>query len=185
MEGQQVGEPFITKECIKFYGNCYGIKCLAFDKQNKRILVTDYENYCVQVFDLKTKKFISKFDNKIPNTNFWPYGITIIQQKIFVVNRVCHTIHAFSLESYRLLYSFGTCGEGPCEFAYPSYITSSSNWNGQDLLFVSDDNNHRVQVLDLNGSFITQINGDSYFYEVAVGSNYVYACRDNFVYVYK
>ncbi|MHA2033066.1 MAG: hypothetical protein ACXAD7_05235 [Candidatus Kariarchaeaceae archaeon] len=46
---------------------------------------------------------------------------------------------------------FGTNGSGPGEFYYPRYITSNATH-----MFVSDGDNHRVQIFDLDGNYMSE-----------------------------
>jgi DNA-binding beta-propeller fold protein YncE len=161
---------------------------LSVDKQTNRIFVVHEGKSRVHVFDhqkIYIPELKTDFESRLGSNG--PFGITIIQQKIFITDRGNHRIQVFSLENYQFLYTIGRRGNKVSEFSFPSYITSSSNWNDQDLLFVADDFNYRVQVLSLEGRFITKFstNKDSFTFGIAVGSNYIYTCQDNFIYIWK
>jgi tripartite motif-containing protein 71 len=153
-------------------------RCIAVDKQTDTVFVTDSKR--VQVFDTKGN-FVSKFDFPFK----YPFGITIIQQKIFVTDFDNHCIQVFCLlqKDYRFLYTIGKKGTGKSEFDIPFLITSSSHWNNQDLLFVCDYGNYRIQILSLIGDFVSKFSNE-YSYGIAVGSNFIYTCHSNSIRVW-
>lgn len=53
--------------------------------------------------------------------------------------------------------SFGTGGTGPLEFANPYGVAIAVDPHLGELLYVSDSNNNRVQVLELDGTFVAEV----------------------------
>jgi len=73
-------------------------------------------------------------------------GITTI----FVSDGLAHQIKAF--QNLTLIGRYGSRGVGPNQFDFPAGICVGTNGN----LFVVDQNNDRVQVLDRNGGFLSR-----------------------------
>jgi DNA-binding beta-propeller fold protein YncE len=64
-----------------------------------------------------------------------------------------NAIHRFTLDGEHLM-SFGSSGTGPGEFNFPHSIARHG-----DRLYVSDRENHRIQLFDLEGTFVTEWRG--------------------------
>lgn len=76
-------------------------------------------------------------------------GITIDEQdRIYAVDTLAHTISIFSSEG-EFLYQFGGFGGGNGWFSFPSDIAAR-----EQKIYVTDTNNHRVQILEIASSKI-------------------------------
>lgn len=119
---------------------------LASDRLN-RIYVVDYGTCKVSIFN-KSGAVVRTFGKKGSQKGMFnvPRGIAVDKHdRIFVLDSLNHRIQVFG-SAGDWLYTFGTVGNGPDEFLGPSGLSID---NENNLLFVADKGNKRVQVLKL------------------------------------
>ncbi len=119
---------------------------LAVDKTN-RIYVVDYGNCRVSVFN-KSGALVRSFGQKGNQKGMFniPRAVAIDKHdRIFVLDSLNHRIQVFG-PAGDWLYTFGSLGSGDSEFLGPSGLSID---NENNLLFVADKGNKRIQVLEL------------------------------------
>ena len=82
-----------------------------------------------------------------------PMDCFVYQNEVFVTEWENHRIQVFDLNGSHLR-EWGTYGSGEGQFNKPRSIFVHEPSNGTAVVYVSEWNNHRVQVFDLNGSFL-------------------------------
>jgi DNA-binding beta-propeller fold protein YncE len=80
-----------------------------------------------------------------------PSGIALDNDRIFVVDTHGHCVLVFSKKDGKLIFKFGKNGSGTGDFNYPTNIFIDKN----DILYIMDSMNFRVQVFDRDGNFIS------------------------------
>ncbi|NWF75157.1 MAG: 6-bladed beta-propeller [Nitrospirae bacterium] len=80
-----------------------------------------------------------------------PAGIAIDEERLYVIDTHKHNVLVFSKKDGSLLFNFGKKGNGKGEFNYPTNIFIAKD----NLLYISDSMNFRVQIFDKNGKFIS------------------------------
>ena len=135
------------------------ISGIAVDKDGF-VYASDFKLHRIQKFTLEGE-FVSKFGTKgIGNGEFnEPFGLTFSRcNLLFICNRQNHRIQVFQVlqDEHNYFYKFGQfSNEGvPSTFNQPVDLTLN---NKEDKLFVTDWSNHRVQVLEPNGQYLTKI----------------------------
>lgn len=119
---------------------------LASDRLN-RIYVVDYGTCKISIFN-KSGAVVRTFGKKGSQKGMFnvPRAIAVDKHdRIFVLDSLNHRIQVFG-SAGDWLYTFGTVGSGPDEFLGPSGLSID---NENNLLFVADKGNKRVQVLEL------------------------------------
>lgn len=122
------------------------------------IYVADRKNNRVQKLRLDNGAFISKIGKKgTGNGEFKePRAVALSKKEhLYVADGLNHRVQVFDDEKF--IFSFGRPGTGPCEFDVPCSIAFNKS---EDVIFVSDNGNHRVQVFTVHGEYI-QVFGDS------------------------
>ena len=87
-----------------------------------------------------------------PGQFIYPDGLTLVSNKVFVCDQYNHRVQMFDTE-LNLLGSFGTRGSGNGEFNCPCDIAADR----EGWLYVTDSDNHRVQVFNQHGLLISFI----------------------------
>ena len=77
-----------------------------------------------------------------------PYNITIYNQQVYVVDSGNSRISIYTKQG-QLVRCIGERGSGPGQFDHPVAVAFSPDGD----MYVSDNHNHRIQVLDVNGQF--------------------------------
>jgi sugar lactone lactonase YvrE len=117
------------------------------------VLVTDHYNHRLQKFD-REGKLLGQFA-VLPN----PGGIALdkagnIYLSHFPTSVLNKEVNPDRLTVYspagELLHEWGKTGDAPGEFRYPGGMLISPD----NRLYVADQTNHRIQVLDLEGRFL-------------------------------
>lgn len=119
---------------------------LAADRLN-RIYVVDYGVCRVSIFN-KSGALVRTFGQKGTQRGMFnvPRAIAIDKHdRIFVLDSLNHRIQVFG-QGGDWLYTFGSLGSGPEQFVGPSGLSID---NENNLLFVADKGNKRIQVLEL------------------------------------
>ena len=78
----------------------------------------------------------------------YPSGVTVNNNQVYVADTGNHKISIFTLEG-QLLRTIGSQGSGPGQFNCPSAVAISPDGD----MYVSDDDNHRVQVFSPDSIF--------------------------------
>ena len=120
------------------------------------IVVADYANHRVQVFD-SNGTFLRSFGLRGQNAGEFncPVGIAIDKdRKIFVAERDNHRVQIFSWEG-RHLSSFGGKGSLNNQFFYPWGLSLDCN----DNVIVADSKNKLIKIFTPDGKFIMKIGG--------------------------
>ena len=121
--------------------------CIAFDF-DKNMYITDHDNNKVQVFSQECKYFFKFGDDGRMNS---PIGITLYQEKVFVVQFNGSCILVYNLNGTYIQ----TVGEG--QLTYP-YGIDINKVNGD--IYVCDSGNNRIQVFTQEFSLKASLFGD-------------------------
>lgn len=122
------------------------------------IYVADRRNNRVQKVRLDDGRFVSTIGKKgTGNGEFKePRAVAMTKREhLYVADGLNHRVQVFGEEKF--IFSFGRPGKGPCEFDVPASIAFNKS---EDMIFVSDNGNNRVQVFTIHGEYI-QVFGDS------------------------
>ena len=115
---------------------------------DNRVLVSDYEQKCVYMFEEESGKFISRM---CLNKLIGPKGICVnrhVQNQIIVADAKANSVCIFDSEG-KFLKSFGNLGNKNENFAGPQYVACLSNGD----IVVTDFYNHCIKIFDANGQF--------------------------------
>ncbi|QQR59323.1 MAG: protein kinase [Candidatus Melainabacteria bacterium] len=119
---------------------------LTCDKQN-RIIASDYGTSRISIFN-KTGMFIRSFGEKGKSSGMFnlPKAVAVDRMdRIFVLDSLNHRIQVFG-SSGNWLCTYGSLGKEKDQFCGPSDLCID---NQNNLLFVADKGNKRIQVLEL------------------------------------
>jgi len=134
----------------------------------QNLYVADTDNHRINVYDLDTLKkkfeFMSPISHYCESTHTWapsnpecpytmrnlPTSVTILNEKIFVSYGFQDDIQIFDLNG-TFLSKFGSSGNQKGEFSRPYQISASN-----DLLYIADSGNKRIQVVDSEGQFLKE-----------------------------
>ena len=125
------------------------------------VIVIDTQRCCVMVFDSKfelVKKFGTKGNGKGCFNS--PKGVTVDSRNtLFIADTGNNRIVVTSIdgESFR---SFGSYGADRKEFVLPTDVALGFNKDHHQLILVADTYNHRVQVLNHIGLYITRFGSE-------------------------
>ncbi|MGB5928962.1 MAG: Calx-beta domain-containing protein, partial [Cyclobacteriaceae bacterium] len=153
-------------------------KIYVADRNNDRVQVLNADfTYNTQFGGLGTGS--GQFEN--------PIDITVDDSgNIYVVDRSNHRLQVFN-SSYVFQFQIGTKGvrgSGNNEFDFPEGVAVD---NDNNLIYVADRNNDRVQVFNTSGTYIRTIGTIEFPVEVIINSSgniYVAAQTTDFVYEY-
>ena len=128
---------------------------VTVDNETGNIYITELEDSCVKVFD-STGKYLFKFgDNEGAGKMYQPISIAICGDRILISQRNC--ILDYQLNG-KFSSKIGKYGNGELEFNWlPGLTIDQSNGN----IYVSDNNNNRIQILSHNFRFISQFGKDT------------------------
>jgi len=120
--------------------------------QTGLLIVCDSGNHRIQVLDAnKGYSFMYEFGSKGSDEGKFtqPYDVAVNSKDEILVTDSCHRIQIFNVKG-KFLRQFGTRGKSKAgKFRHPTSITVDN----EDMVFVCDQGNHRVQVFDCNGTF--------------------------------
>jgi len=86
-----------------------------------------------------------------PEAFIRPTGISLDADRVYIIDTHAHAVFVFSKKDAGFLFKFGKNGSEKGEFNFPTHI-----FTGRDnLLYVTDSMNFRVQVFDRDGTFIS------------------------------
>ena len=118
---------------------------IAFNEETQLIYVCDLGNTCVRIVSI-TGEFISEFGR---NELDRPWGVLLHNDSIYVTDlRLC-AIFQFHLNTHKLVKKVGKKGLGKGEFNNPRSLALGPDGD----LYVAEDDNNRISVLDCNLSF--------------------------------
>ena len=128
---------------------------VTVDNKTGNIYVADQSNNCVKVFD-STGKYLFKFgDNEGEGKMNWPRGVAICGDKI-LITQYNNCILNYQLNG-KFISRIGRQGRGELEFNFPFGLTNDES-NGD--IYICDRNNNRIQILNNEFSFNSQIGND-------------------------
>ena len=107
--------------------------------------MADWGNHRIQIFS-QTGDCLNQFKHQSLTT---PYGMFIHKDNIYVTEWQHHSIFLFKLPDLTMIKRVGKKGTGKEEFNYPRQHAISPN----QLLYVADTNNNRLQILSANLNF--------------------------------
>ena len=138
IDQQEHKHTFVTETKYGMFKSTVGIACA----DDGRVYITDSEEGAIVVAD-------DELDSKevIKGKIIRPTGISIIRNKLYVVDTGAHKIIILDLQG-NYLGEFGRRGTGEGEFNFPVEIT------GRDTLCVVDALNYRIQLFDPSGKFV-------------------------------
>jgi sugar lactone lactonase YvrE len=99
------------------------------------------------------KKGQYKRDIGSPQSFVRPTGLSVKEDRVYVVDTLAHQVLVFSKREGTLLFRIGKNGHGNGEFHYPTHIFMAQN----GLIYVTDSLNFRVQTFDYDGKFIASL----------------------------
>ena len=116
-----------------------------------QIVVTDCHDNCVSIFSGSGEKVRSfGSEGSDPGEFYGPHGVALTATgDILVCDWYNHRIQLFSPEG-KSLKCIGSRGDGPLQFMYPEGIAVHPHSN---KIYVTDSNNHRVQILNADLTF--------------------------------
>ncbi len=152
---------FQTMDCTykNVGGHCYGV---AVHTDNT-VYATDYSNHTIKVFKPDGTESQIGCSDKNGGQLCCPWGITFIDDILYVASYVNNTIAMYSTNG-RFIGSFGGKGTGNGQLSYPTGICT----DGKGRLLVADYGNKRIQVFTSQGNFINSIPCSTGPYDVAV-----------------
>lgn len=148
----------------EFVRSTTGVKGRAFDelnnprdvcinRTNEWIIVTDSGNHRLVVYNLKSFKFdrvIGGDDSSLEIKFHFPFGICSDEDDLlYICDRGNNRIVVVRFDNGEFVRQWGRKGTQKGEFDAPDFICCRQN-----IVAVSDFNNHRVQVFDLSGQFL-------------------------------
>lgn len=137
---------------------------IALDNSGK-IYVGEQGNGRVAVFDRNwsTLYFLGRGNGEflLPND----IAIDPASGWIYVSDSGAHTVNVYAAADGAFLFSFGGKGPGPGQFDFPAGVYVSPGGE----VFVADQNNDRIQVLDRNGNFLRCIGGAAFTFSKKFG----------------
>lgn len=88
-----------------------------------------------------------------------PTGITMDEERIYIVDTHKHQVMVFSKNNRKLLFTFGKNGKDKGEFNFPTNIFMDKD----KFLYITDSMNFRVQIFDRDGNYVNSFGklGDS------------------------
>ena len=131
----------------EFYCPC----SIAIDSETNNIYICDGGNNRVQVFD-ESLEFLFTFSEEMK----FPDGICIYLNKVYVTQFDADSLTVYSIEG-RYIQSVGRGGDKELEFHWPRGVAVSTVNN---LIYICDFWNNRIQCLNLNltfNSFISKV----------------------------
>ena len=136
-------------------GQLHGPKGVAIDPNTKEIYVVQSNPTCISIFS-SIGEFIKIFTSKYMTS---PWGIAIQQDNIYLTDILSHDVIHFKKETtgFSFVDKQGEYGQTIGKFDIPKQLTISSKGD----VFIADCWNNRVQVLDSDLHYQSQISHDS------------------------
>ena len=132
---------------------------VAVSASGDRIYVADTENYRVQVFKFERDKYIylatlgTSGSKGSSNTEFaFPCRVEVspVDNRIYVADSHNHRVQVFDGTTLQYIFTLGitgSAGDSNTQFNYPVSLAVSAIDN---LIYVADNKNNRIQVFDVN-----------------------------------
>ena len=156
---------------------------VAVDKDDN-LFVADREGHCLVKFN-KGLKLLKKLKGKVGSRNMkYPIGVAVHDERVLVCDRGNNRVVILNRD-LEFIKEFGRKGSGNGQFKNLYGIATDT----QDIVYVSDFGNDRVQVLTSEGEHIQTIGSDTKLGSPAglcVGECHLYTadCVKNYVVVY-
>ena len=125
-------------------GEFYYPNSITIDSETNNIYVCDAGNNRVQVFN-ESLEFLFTFNDKMDS----PDGICISLKRVYVTQYKAHSLIVYSTEG-KYIQSVGRKDKKELEFNCPRGVAVSTV---NDLIYICDYSNNRIQCLNLNLSF--------------------------------
>ena len=156
----------------------YGV---AIDENTNLIYVAEGpDSRRVSIFS-ETGEFINTFTHQDMRV---PYGIAIHRDNLYVTDTEVHAVFQFKIEvDMRLVAKLVSWGSGMGQFNSPRGLTVSTNGD----VFVADNNNNRIQILDDSLHFQREITHQTmkHPYDVKLTPDEVYVlCYNSYIHVF-
>ena len=126
-------------------GELSGLCGVSIELESGHIYVADCFNHRIQIFS-QTGDYLNQFSHQ---HLFRPSGILIHQDSIYVTEGFHNAIFLFKLSDLTMIKRVGKQGTGNEQFNFLHQLAISPN----QLLYVADRNNHRLQILSANLDF--------------------------------
>ena len=124
-------------------------KGISVHKDTGTIYIADMENSRVMIFS-RAGNFLKNFGSK---HLLWPWGSLIFQDRLYISDCGRQGIFMFTLPDLKMVERVGTEGCGDEEFNCPRQLSVSPT----QLIYVADEYNNRIQILDFNLKFQSRI----------------------------
>ena len=131
-------------------GEFYSPRSIIIDSVTNNIYICDTGSNRVQVFN-ESLEFLFSFNEEMNS----PYGICINLNKVYVTQSDANSLCVYSTEG-RYIQSVGGEGKSELEFDWPKGVAVSTVNN---LIYICDCWNNRIQCLNLNLTFNSFISG--------------------------
>ena len=120
---------------------------ICIDNLRNEIYVCDSMNERICIFDLNCR--FSRIFNMSPIR--YPRGVHVTLDSVYIANDYLHTVAKYDLNG-KFLFQKGKCGRGKEEFKVPINLKGHN-----DLIYVCEMDNNRIQVLDPELNFHSMI----------------------------
>lgn len=127
---------------------------IGVDRERNVVYVADGARKTVVAFD-ETGKIVSLYGREGELLNPTDAEISPDGRELYVADSKAHKIVVFDVETAEVVRSFGRRGEGEGEFHFPT----SLKFSPEGALYVVDQLNARLQVVDREGRFIDSLGG--------------------------
>ena len=118
---------------------------IAFDEETQLIYVCDMSDSRVKIVSM-TGEFISEFGR---NELVQPWGILLHKNRIYVTDISKCAIFLLDINTHQLVRKVGKKGSRKCEFNDPMSLAIGPDGD----LYVAEDDNNRISVLDVSLNF--------------------------------
>lgn len=126
---------------------------IAFSPSGDRVYIVDFYHSRIGIFD-REGKFISKFGSHGSGSGQFIHAFGVTTSKkgdVYVSDEALNKISRFDRNG-TLISSWGSWGAAPGQFYKPKGLTYDAE---RDRIIVADFGNHRAQIFDPSGNFIT------------------------------
>ena len=138
------------------HGELWDPSGIAIDSETNQIYITEGEFSLarVSIFS-ESGDFLNCFKHE---HIICPWGVAVHGSEMYLTDILRHTVSHYKLGGeIRFIAKLGCRGEGIGQFDFPNQLTVSTN----AIVFVSDRDNHRIQILDSSLRYLKQISHQS------------------------